>query len=151
MQGSKFLSVTGFASCLVLSGIAGAVPVICAAAELATVLGNGLAVYSRPGDTRTPVGHLSQGLEVLTRIKLTDSRGMEWCDVLNKADEKVLGYVRCDTLKVLGPEQPADWREVSVPEEITSSGSASQKPSAQPAAGSAGQQFRAKPQDRPPQ
>jgi len=151
MRSIKFLSVTGIASCLVLAGIAGATPVVCFAAELATVMSNGLAVYSRPGDTRTPVSHLSQGAEVLTRIKLTDSLGMEWCDVLNKTDEKVLGYVRCDSLKVLGSELPANWREVSVPEVVKSSGTESQKSSALPTADSAVKPFRVNPQDRPPQ
>ena len=116
----KFLSAACVLTCLVLAGIVGGLPAVSAAAEPAVVLQNRLAVYSDPVESRAPVNHLNQGEEVLTKVEIFDSQGLRWCDVLNKGDEAMLGFVRCEGLKVLRPEQPESWHAVPSQEEAVS-------------------------------
>lgn len=114
-------------SCLALVGIVVAAPAVSTAAEAAFALQNELAVYSGPAESRAPLKYLTQGEEVLTRVEIIDSLGVAWCDVLNKGDESLLGYVRCEGLKILKPEMPENWRVVPAPEEFRSPGEEPQK------------------------
>ena len=95
-------------------------PAVSAAAEQAIVLQKGLTVYSGPVESRPPVAHLIQGEKVLTRAEIFDSEGQRWCDVLNREDKAMLGFVRCEGLKDLEPKQPKNWRIVPSPEDIVS-------------------------------
>jgi hypothetical protein len=132
MRNSKILSASCVVSCLVLAGIIGGKPSASAAADPAVVLQSGLSVYSGPAESRAVLKHLAQGEEVLTRVEIIDSQGMEWCDVLSRVDETMLGYVRCEGLKILRTEKPENWRVVPSPEEVKSPGSESQKSPAAP-------------------
>jgi len=127
MRCIKILSALCVVSCLVLVGIIGGTPAVSAAADQAVVLQSGLAVYSAPTESRAPVKNLTLGEEVLTRIEIVDSLGMGWCDVLNRGDEAMLGYVRCEGLKILRPDMPENWRVVPSPEEVGATGEEPQK------------------------
>jgi len=69
-------------------------------------------------ESHTPATHLNQGEEVLTRVEILDSQGLQWCDVLNRAGEVMLGFVRCEGLKRQEPKQPQNWHAIPDPEEI---------------------------------
>ena len=152
----KIVSVASVVSCLVLVGIIGGMPAVSAAADPAIVLQSGLAVYSGPTESRAPVMNLPSGEELLTRVEIVDSQGTGWCDVLNKGDEAMLGYVRCEGLKILRAEMPENWRVVPAPEEVGSAGEEPQKSPAASAgthskAGSKGQSALKKPMESAPQ
>jgi hypothetical protein len=156
MRCSKILSASGVISCLVLAGIIGGMPAVSAAADPAIVQQSSLAVYSGPSESRAPVMNLPSGKEVLTRVEIVDSQGAEWCDVLNRGDEAMLGYVKCEGLKILRPDMPENWRFVPSPEEGRLPGTDMQKSPASPTgsdskAGLSGQPVKSKPLEGVPQ
>lgn len=115
--------------CLIMTGIIAAKASVSEAAEPAVVLQSGLVVYPAPAESGVPVKRLGKGDEVLTRVEIVDSQGVEWCDVLNRGDETMLGYVRCDGLKMMRPEKHENWREVPSPEDVAQPGEQTHTPS----------------------
>ena len=76
--------------------------------------------------------NLPSGKDVLTRVEIVDSQGTGWCDVLNRGDEAMLGYVRCEGLNILRPDMPENWRVVPSPEDVRSSDTPTQKSPSSP-------------------
>ncbi|MDD2337959.1 MAG: hypothetical protein PHD01_15455, partial [Geobacteraceae bacterium] len=71
--------------------------------------------------------------EVLTRVEIIDSLGTGWCDVLNRGDETMIGYVRCEGLKILRPDMPENWHVIPSPKEGKPQDTETKKSPASPA------------------
>lgn len=106
------LTVLCFVACSMLTGEVRAAHSDVGEGGSAVVLEEGLTVYPRPLKSGSGMRHLKKGETILTTLEITGSDGEEWCSVDGAEDSPVVGYVRCDGLKMSTPRSPEAWREL---------------------------------------